>query len=446
MLGVRAGGEGWGMGGAYVSQVQGMDAIAWNPAGLGWITRPSLAVDTRWTRSSGTTKDFPDTFNLARIGQPNLLVRRYEVNLKGNLRANLTGGAYSVEGLGGRRLTGALSFRRYLNVSYPERVVADMVLTQASGFPITFAVDGKEDGGVDAAAASFACQVVPDILSVGANLNLLDGRLKGSKEVQSSGGGTGVVSVTTTRFDYRGHSIDLGIQARQEGAIPFSAGLRYTPSYTIAVTAGKLYSSSQTLSPQFPGSVSLSRIAGYDMEVPPLLSIGGWVKPLRFLSLAFEWDKQNWAETKLTYRDKAFAENRPKPELPLRDTASIHAGMELRILKLGRVDLPVRLGFYNGPISMANLQSAAEFYDYVYAQKPIDRDIKSQGMTMGFGFETGQIRYDFSYDILDYSFKRFYFDDPAPFPAFSFSNPSRTLVRVDPRRIANLRLTASLTL
>ncbi len=446
MLGARAGSKGWAMGGAYVGQVEGIDAIAWNPAGLGWLTRPSLTLDTRWTRCSGTTTDFPDTFSLARIGQPNLLVARYEVNLKGNLRGNLGGGSYSFDGPGGRRITGALSFRRYLNVTYPERIVSDMVLSQASGFPVTFAVDGKEDGGVDAIAASFACQVIPGVVSVGTNLNFLDGKLKGSKVFETSGGGTGVVSRTTTKFKYKGRSIDLGIQARYEGSVPVYAGLRYTPSYTVEVTSGRVFSFVQTLSQQFPGSETLWKIAGYDMEVPSVLSIGGTVQPLRFLTLAFEYDKQAWADTKLTYRDSAFAETQPTPTLPLRDTASIHVGMELRLLRPRGIDLPVRFGFYSGPISMANLESADEFYDYVYAQKPVDRDIKSNGLTMGIGFATAQIRYDFSYDILDYSFKRFYFDDPAPIPAYSLPNPNRILVKVNPRRVANFRLTASLAL
>ncbi len=446
MLGARAGSQGWSMGGAYAGQVEGIDAIAWNPAGLAWSTRPSLAVDFRWMRCSGTTKDFPDTFNLARIGQPNLLIRRYEVNLKGSLRGNLAGGAYSIEGPGGRWITGALSFRRYLNTAYPERIVSDMVLTQASGFPVTFAVDGKEDGGVDAIAASFACQVVPGLLSVGTNLNFLDGRLKGSREFQTSGGGTGVAAGTTTSFKYKGRSIDLGVQARSEQMMSIRAGLRFTPAYTVEVTSGKIFNFSRSLSPQFPGTELLSKVAGYDMEVPALLSFGGSVRPLRYLTLAFEYDKQNWADTKLTYRDAAFAETQAPPTLPLRNTASLHIGMELRLLKLRQIDLPVRFGFYSGALSMANLDNAAEFYDYVYTQKPIDRDIKTKGLTMGIGFVTGQIRYDLSYDILDYSFKRFYFDDPAPIPAYSFTNPNRILVRVDPRRTSNLRLTASLTL
>lgn len=446
MLGARAGSKGWAMGGAYVGQVEGLDAVAWNPAGLGWLDRPTLLLDTRWTRCTGTTTDFPDTFNLARIGQPNLLVTRYEVNLKGNLRGNLGGGAYSIEGPGGRRITGALSFRRYLNVTYPERIVSNMVLTQAGGFPVTFAIDGKEDGGVDAVAASFAAQLIPGNVSVGANLNLLDGTLRGSKVFETSGGGTGVVSQTTTKFKYRGRSIDLGLQARYAGPIPVTAGLRYTPAYTVEVTSGKVFSFTQGLSQQFPGSEVLLKVAGYDMEVPSVLSIGGTIEPLRFLTLAFEYDSQKWADTKLTYRDTAFAETRPEPTLPLRDTASIHVGMELRLLRPRGIDLPLRFGFYNGPISMADLQSADEFYDYVYAQAPIDRDIESSGLTMGVGFAAGAIRYDLSYDILDYSFKRFYFDDPAPIPAASLPNPNRVMVKVDPRRIANIRLTASLAL
>jgi hypothetical protein len=445
MLGVRAGAKAWAMGGTYVGRAEGLDAVAWNPAGLGWLARPELAVDSRWIRCSGTTKDYPDTLNLERIGQPNLLVTRYEVNLSDAFKGNLAGGAYSIEALGGRRVTGALSFRRYLDVAYPERVTSDMVLAEG-GFPITFAIENKEEGGVDAAAATFACQVMPGLLSVGINLNFLDGRLSGTKETMTSGGGQGTIATTSTKFNYKGRAIDLGLQARQEGSIPFSVGLRYTPAYTVEVTGGQIHYFSTALGPTYPPIDFTSTIAGYDMEVPPLLSIGASVKPVRYLNVAIEWDRQNWGETKISYRDDGFAATQLEPELPLRNTSSFHAGMELRYLKLKQIDLPVRFGFYSGPLSMANLETATEFYDYAYAGKPIEKDIKSSGLTMGLGFETGQIRYDFTYDILDYTLRRFYFDDPAQYPPASILNPTRAIVRIDPRRVATIRMTASLAL
>ena len=107
---------------------------------------------------------------------------RYEVGLQGQIRYDLMGAATSMELPGGRRLAGALSLRRYLNTTYPEEIIADLSYQGAGSFPVTVAFDGDEEGGVDAAAASVGFEAIPGLLSVGANLNYLNGRLRMTEE------------------------------------------------------------------------------------------------------------------------------------------------------------------------------------------------------------------------------------------------------------------------
>jgi hypothetical protein len=429
MAGVRAGARGWGMGGAYAADARGVEAVAWNPAGLGWLERADFSGDLAWTTSSGTTTGFPDTFNIPQIATVN--VTRYEVNLKARVRYSLLGAAMAFQPFGSARLAGALSFRRYLDLSYPEEIVEDLSFQEAGSFPVTLAFDGDEKGGVDAAAASLAFQAVPGFLSIGGTLNVLDGRLKENQEqIIATGGGTVPSGLRELRFDYRGLSGDFGIQVRREGLFAF--GARYTPRYTLEVTGGQ-WSSRSLSAPGQPILVMHGKVAGYDMEVPSLVTVAASGQPLPWLLVAAQMDRQKWSETRIAYRDS----DEPDAKLPLKNVTTIGGGVEARLLHIRRIELPLRLGYRQGPLSVAQLEPRGNplFGDWTGGE------VDSKTISLGIGMEASNLRYDLSYEFTDYEIKKFYFD--VPFDALV--NPHSEVVNVD-RRVAILRLSATLAL
>jgi hypothetical protein len=430
MIGAREGAEGWGMGGAHVAHVAGVEAIPWNPAGLGWLHGSDFTGNLRLLSSSGSTSSFPDSFSIPRV--PRLSVRKYAVNLKSMTRYGTLGAATSAN-VAGRRLVGALSYRRYVDVAYPETIIEDLVQTDVATYPVTFAFDNDEKGGVDAAAASVGFEAVPNLLSLGANVNILMGMLRSVEQmIVSVGGPTNSVGETRSGFNYRGHSFDLGAQVRYEDL--GSLGLRFTPGYTLQVRSGT-FSLREIPTPGATNSYYYhANIAPYDLDIPSLLSVGGWAHVLPKVNMALEWNRQSWAGTKAKYVQGQTAD-----PLPLRDVTSVHLGIEGRFLRLGRVDLPVRLGYHSGPLSMAPIQASGTGIGTRVTAA--DSDISTKAYTIGLGFETGNLRYGFSYEIQDYKLQKFYFDVPYD----PFLNKYSTLVDVD-RRVTAIRISATLAL
>lgn len=437
MVNTRSGAEGWALGGAFVGNASGIGSVSWNPAGLARLDGSQLTGNLNWIRSSGATTGFPDTFSIP--NSPQLSVRRYDVKLKGRARYEMLGAASSKEVLGGRTLAGALSFRRYLELTFPEEVVADMIFGGGGGFPVTLAFDNREEGGVDALAASAAMEIIPDRLLAGVNLNYLDGILRANQQQLVGGVGSLVTGLEKLSFDYRGFSTDLGLQFRHERL--GSIGLRYTPKYTVEVTKGRFLSRSLPATGGADVFILHARIAGYDMEVPPLLSVGGWFQITPRLHFAAEYDKQNWEETKIEYREE-FVGREADPELPLRDVSNLRFGLEGRYLQYRGNEIPVRVGYRTGPLSMADLDPIDENGDFRPSGQWDGKDaVESSSITFGVGFETKNLRYDFGYEVLDYKFSRFYFDSPRD----AFVNPQSVVVDID-RRVTQFRLSATLSL
>ncbi len=444
MLDVRAGAKGWGMGGAYVAEARGLESVSWNPAGLAWLERTDLQADLLWLRSSAATSGFPDTFAIPDLQTIN--VTRYEVNLKSGARYNLLGAATRLTPLerlhvlGEGNLTSAigLSFRRYVDVAYPEKIVEDLTISEGAGFPFTIAMDGNEEGGVDAATATLGLGLY-DAIAIGANLNFLTGRLSTHNEQEVQTGGAQAISgEIRMRQDYKGLSTDIGAQFRTpdlEILTPFRIGfgIRYTPTYKLEVSNGSFYSRSLA-APGQPTILVRARLAAYDIDVPPLMTVGGNVRFSDRITVAADYSRQNWTEVDLTYHDK---ERTTQPTLPLVDVASLHFGIEAGLLTIGGIDFPLRVGYRSGPLSVAQLEPKGSVLQGDWMGGEID----TSALSFGAGLVSGPLRWDFSYEVLDYKLKKFYFD--APFDLLI--NPESTVVDVD-RRVARLRLSATLAL
>lgn len=435
MIGARAGARAWAMGGAFVSQAQGVEGISWNPAGIGWLERPAMTASFRWTHSSAATSGFPDTFNIPNA--PQLRVDRYEVNLKSTVRAGIMGFG-AARSVAGRNLSGAISYRRYMDVTLPEEVIAGLTLEGAGGggsnnsSSSTVAFDNDERGGVDATTATIGFEVIPGQLAAGVNLNYLGGIFRSSGHSWAPSGGLGEsTGYERLNFDYRGFSTDLGVQYRRQGL--GSVGASFTPGYTLAVTRGRYRAQGIPL----PGTdyiyVIHGIVAGYDLDVPSLMSVGASYDVIPRLTVAVGYDRQAWSKSKISYRsDESFLGRESDPSLPLRDVTSLHIGAEGRFLKLGRGDLPLRIGYAKGPLSMAQLSPHGDHArDY---ENWAGGDVDSKTMTFGVGFETGPLHYDLSYEVLDYKLNKWYFESPTD----AFLNPQGLTVKVD-RRVTFLR-------
>jgi hypothetical protein len=435
MLGARAGARAWAMGGAYVAQAQGVEGISWNPAGIGWLERPAMTASFRWTHSSAATSGFPDTFNIPNA--PQLRVDRYEVNLKSTVRAGIMGFG-GMRTLAGHKMSGAVSYRRYMDVTLPEAVIAGLTLEGSGGggsnnsSSSTVALDNDERGGVDATTATIGFEVIPGQLTAGVNLNYLGGIFRSSGHSWAPSGGLGQsTGYERLKFDYSGFSTDLGVQYRQQGM--GAVGASFTPGYTLAVTKGRY----RTQSIPLPGTdyvyVLHGVVAGYDIDVPSLMSVGASYDVLPRLTIAVGYDKQAWSKAKVSYRsDESFSGRESNPSLPLRDVTSLHLGAEGRFLRLGKADIPLRVGYAKGPLSMAQLSPHGD-HPELY-ENWTGGDVNSKTMTFGLGFQTGPLHYDLSYEVLDYKINKWYFESPYD----AFLNPQGITVKVD-RRVTYLR-------
>ena len=435
MIGVRTGADGWAMGGAHIANVEGVESVSWNPAGLGWLKRSDIMGDLHILGSSGSTSGAPDSFSIPRT--PRLSVTRYAVNLKSGVRYGMLGAATSRD-VGGRHFGGALSYRRYIDTAYPEEILEDLVQSNSS-YPVTLAFDGPEHGGVEAATVSAAVEAVRGLLTLGMNVNLLSGILRTDEQIiVAAGGPQNTTGEIRSGYDYRGHSIDLGLQLRHKD-LAF-IGIRYTPGFSLEVRNGT-FSIQSVPSGGTLSSYTHARIANHDLDVPGLLSAGAWVRIHPKLNAAFEVNRQKWGDSKVTYIQGLPGDPNPKPQasLPLRSVTSWHLGIEGRILRIGHVDLPTRLGYYAGPLSMGSLQAIGSGPSARAGSA--DKDIKSSAYTVGLGFLAGSVRYDASYEVRDYKLQKFYFDIPYD----EFLNKYSTLVDVD-RRVTMIRLSATLAL
>ena len=244
MIGARPGAQAWALGGAYVAQAQGVDAIGWNPAGMGWLKRPALIGEFHWTRSTAATSGFPDTFNIPNSPQLRIVALRGEPEVDGSLRDPGSGGHPQRSWVVTSRAPS--SYRRYMDTTMPEAILAELSIQGAgnngASTGSTIALDNNEHGGVDAAAATIGVELIPGQLAAGVNFNLLDGIFRSSVQSSAPSGGLGREhrlpapeirlprvfdgprrAIPQRRIGGRRRPIHAGLHAcRDQGSLPFS--------------------------------------------------------------------------------------------------------------------------------------------------------------------------------------------------------------------------------
>jgi hypothetical protein len=429
-FGARPGAVALGMGGANLARANGPLAVAWSPAGLGAVTELSIAADGGLNTASTSVSGYPSSLTIPQA--PPLFVSSYEISQSSALRYGAIAAAVPFWDNGNQRLVGAFSWRRYNDTIAPESSVLDLVLEQGAALPVTIANERDERGAVEAFGPSFGLQLIPG-LQAGVNVNLLTGRLRTSATTNVNTGGGGGVVPGIQRFtnSYRGFNLDFG--ARLTLGERAAVAATFTPSYDLEVTGGEFLSQAVG-APGAPNFRVLAKLAGYDLEIPSALSVGGEVKPLERLRVAVDYNSQKMSETVASYNGPVPGDTR-NPVLPLQDASSLHFGAEYVLFRPTWGEIPVRVGFRTADLGFAQADSSDYTYVYSY-QNPALTDEERRaittfetmgvafdgspngdapdgtGFSFGISLKTSRIRYDLGADIFSYEYQQFYFDSP----------------------------------
>ena len=407
-----------GMGGAAIGLEATPLAVGINPAGLGLIEEFSVSIDGYYQSSTGAVSGTPEVLTIPQQG--NLFISSYDTTLKPYMRYGAASLGAPLWTNGTQRVVGGLFWRRHDNIQYPEETIQDLLIEQAGGFPVIVTVDQAESGVVEGYGPSLAMQVVPQ-LAVGANLNILDGRLRtsSSNEVNTGGGGAVPPGFFTFTQKYKGASLDLG--ARVSLGDRLFAGVTFSPSYKLEVTGGQIFSRSIG-APGAPIVQISGRLAGYELEVPSALGVGGALRLLPRLLVAVDYTSRKGTETKVTYLDDA--ESLPDPHLPFADTSTLRLGAEYELLRGAWGSIPVRAGYRQVPVGFRDLNPN----DYTYILNPLAENVETIGVTFNgdpsgefvegdaFTFGTSvrlrTITYDLGVEVQSYELRKFYNDSP----------------------------------
>jgi hypothetical protein len=441
-LSVRPGGAPQGMGGAYLARAEGTLAVGWEPAGLASLERPSLVVEGYTFGANSRTSGYPDSLFIP--ASPPLVTSSFSINLKSGVRVGFLSGGTPIWSSGGMRLAGALSWRRYADLIKPESVISDLVFGRERGFPVTLSMDITEKGAIESFAPSLAFQATP-MVSVGANLNFLTGRLSSSNLRRIATGGYPVDAITKANFKYSGFVPDFGLRV-----IPvvdrIQVAARLSPSYKLRVRGGA-FSSSSFAVPGEPMVVATGRVQGYDLEIPAAVGVGAALRPLDRLWVTCDWNQHKWSQTKLSYTDTP--EDLPSQlsnSLPYRDVTSFHLGAEYMLHRWKWGELPVRVGWHTSPQANSQLDRRDVAIDSTYAPTLIvtpagtynGKQDKATAYSFGASLRTGGVDYDLGVENTSFTDNEWYLDVPWDL----VGNPNMTILAVK-RTVTRIHLSAT---
>ena len=280
------------LGGTGVSWARGPTALSLNPAGMATGSGGGVYVGAAsrfGSGESGFAEDFiVDTGivgNIDPIGQTfdtRLWLNHSGIYLSGhpfhsteNPRGAL--GRLAM-GVGYRRFLDTYNGSDFLTTWLPEEGIVGLSAEIVTG------AQSREKGGVDAvvfgAATSIGNEDSAVRLNVGANANLVSGRIQADQVytvslltqiVQELPGELADNAFVRQKFE--GTAFDLGVQA---GLLSdqLTLGAVYRPAYTLEMTSGK-YASVEAGANVLATTILRGSISPYDLEVPASLTAGG---------------------------------------------------------------------------------------------------------------------------------------------------------------------------
>ncbi len=458
-LSPRPGAEAMAMGGANLADVAGPDAMGWNPAGLAHLKAPAFSMDGFHLSSGGTCADMPETVLVP--GMPELNVSRYENYLSSRNAFGFIGGAAPLFNIGSRPLVGGICLRRHTEVAYGEEVLMNLTLLEGTGMDLVYGHENEERGAVYSNTVSLAYQVLSQedwTVSAGFSANFLDGRLRSNQEIQVNVRG-GLPAVTTFQRDYKGFSMELGLQAEVRDlvklggwmSLPYDLDSENSKFYYLPVAAPQ-----QTEIVAFRG-----QIADFTMEMPMFMGAGIAVGPIKGIEVAADINYHPWSEVKIKHTTKgtlpygtgsgiAFYEySKFDTDLWAADVTSYHVGGKFEFplyrkpMNRWGLKLNTLIGYRNLPLSMQGI-------DLVEGDAPYysGSQVEGSAMTFGLSLET-DTKYSFSLGIekQSYEFRHWFLYDTTDLAlrAVSFRDPWDR-APVTKRSVTVFRFTAEMEL
>ncbi len=445
-LAIRPGGDAQGMGGAYLARAQGPLAIGWEPAGLAYLDHTSAVLDGVQTSASSTSKGYPDS--LLSPGNPAVVVRSADNNLKGGPQANFLAAATPLWHSDRFHLVGGLSWRRFLDTSMPEQTVMTYAIAGTpSSIPVVLSMDRSEKGGVESFAPSLGLRIGRN-LAVGANLNFLTGRLLCDSQDRLATGATPLAATSRIEFKYRGFAPDLGIRVTGlSDRLEF--GAKITPGYTLEVRDGSFSSQGFALT-ALTQVFTTGQVAAYNMDIPAAFGVGVAYRPFPRLWLSSDVNVHHWSQTTISYQERPEdLASEQEDALQYQDVSTFHIGAEYILFQPSWGTIPVRIGFHTSPQSFRNVSPADVKVDTLVtpdgsllALHPSGSfngsQVSGNTLTVGASIRFKTISYDLGVESLSYKQQEWYFDSPLD----PLINPGMNVVSID-RHVLRLHISAT---
>ncbi len=345
-----------GMGSAHTAVAEGVDAIAWNPAGLVRIDGPELKADMRLHFGSGTVVNGIDTFDSGAGGV--VPVENFTDSPSTRFTYYLIGGAaplpFRDADIKRYHLTGALGYRRVLDQLFGQEQLIEF--DPGGGFTIPFEHIDESEGGLDAFTLSFAGKPHSRV-GLGVNVNFLTGFVEEVDQQRVAFQGEEFFLLEQgSRFTFGGTMFELGAQVMVTDMITVGGMLR--PSFTVDQEGGPGHQRLLSVggrtdaAGRHPHQLHARRPHG---RHSPLLLPGrsghtasGTPRRRRLAVQAMERGDDGGARVG---RGRSSSRTRSIP------AHSFHIGAEYRLREETDLEVPLRLGFHTAPTALADVDS-----------------------------------------------------------------------------------------
>ena len=402
-----------GMGAAHTAVAEGVDAVAWNPAGILTIDGPELKADMRLHFGSGTVVHGIETFDSGAGGI--VPVENFTDTPTTRFTYYLIGGAaplpFRDADMKRFELTGALGYRRVLDQLFGQEQLIEF--DPGGGFTIPFEHIDESEGGLDAFTLSFAGKPHSRV-GIGANINFLTGFVEETDQQRVAFQGDEFFLLEQeNRFTFGGHMFELGAQVKVTDMISVGGMLR--PSFTVDQEGGPghLRILAQEGGPTPPADTLISFTNDdRSVDIPLFYSLGAKATPVPGLLVAADWQYKPWNEVSTVV-------HAPVGDIELENTLypahSFHIGAEYMLRRETDIQVPVRLGFHTAPTALADVDSLSGDIGPNGFRNFRGERIEGNTWSGGVGLYFSTVQFDVSLDRTRYTYSEWLFDQ-VPFP------------------------------
>ncbi|MBN1349161.1 hypothetical protein JXJ21_07120 [candidate division KSB1 bacterium] len=352
-----------GIGNAFLSIADNLDAISWNPAGLASLPHPEANLVGQFNF------DMRDYFAPNFSGQKILS----EVSPQLIYRSAALAWPFS---FGRLKIAAGLSYRFLYNFS---NKFNETQYFYGGGL---FREEKALSGGPQAVSASFALSIIPQV-SVGLTYNHILGSSKYDLQIKSPWADNRIYFGFDDEEEYSGSFLDIGILLKPIRFV--SVGLAVTPgwAYTINEKSEQFRINDYDYELGWVEAIyetSPEYLNEYKIDIPLIYRAGIAIHPLRKLTLTGSYESIKWEDLKIT-RDGNEHPNY------LVNVETIKAGVEYRI-SYGLWTVPLRIGYYTDDLPYKD-----KWFENAY----LGDQIKRAFYTLGMGIYRGHYAIDFAF-------------------------------------------------